>query len=185
MKPFRSALALTCALAALGAAPAQAQVQAQVQAQSLYVTAGKLLDVESGQELTGQCILTADDKVERIEPCGATPAGAQPVDWSGYTVLPGLIDMHTHLVDVGQDADVALPLKTSPQATALIGAHNAWITLLAGFTTVRDVGTYRGLSDVAVRDAINRGLIPGPRMYRCGRLSHDPRRRRRIERRAA
>jgi len=147
-------------LALLAAAPASAQ--------SLYVTAGKLLDVETGQELTGQCILTADKTILRIEPCGKAPDGAQEVDWSQYTVLPGLIDLHTHLVDAGQDADVALPLKTSPQATALIGARNAWITLNAGFTTVRDVGTYRGLTDVDVRNAINNGVIPGPRMFVAG-----------------
>jgi imidazolonepropionase-like amidohydrolase len=144
----------------LGASPASAE--------ALYVTAGKLLDVESGQELAGQCILTQDTKIVRIETCGEVPRGAVPVDWSGYTVLPGLIDLHTHLVDAGQDADVALPLKTSPQATALIGAHNAWVTLNAGFTTVRDVGTYRGLTDVDVRDAINKGTIPGPRMFVAG-----------------
>jgi imidazolonepropionase-like amidohydrolase len=83
-------------------------------------------------------------------------------------VLPGLIDLHTHLADAGQSADVALPLKTSPAATALIGARNARMTLEAGFTTVRDVGTYRGLTDVALRDAINRGDVPGPRMFVSG-----------------
>jgi imidazolonepropionase-like amidohydrolase len=138
------------------------------QARSLYVEAGRLLDVESGSVSTGQCILTEGERIARIEPCGATPAGAERVDWSTYTVLPGLIDLHTHLADAGQDADVALPLKTSPQATALIGAQNARTTLLAGFTTVRDVGTYRGLTDVALRDAINAGRVPGPRMFVAG-----------------
>ena len=153
-------LLLALAMLALAASPAQAR--------SLYVEAGRLLDVESGQFATGQCILTQDDKVARIEPCAATPAGAERVDWSGYSVLPGLIDLHTHLADAGQDADVSLPLKTSPQATALIGAQNARTTLLAGFTTVRDVGTYRGLTDVALRDAINLGRVPGPRMFVAG-----------------
>jgi imidazolonepropionase-like amidohydrolase len=138
------------------------------QARSLYVEAGRLLDVESGAIATGRCILTEGERIARIEPCGATPEGAERVDWSGYTVLPGLIDLHTHLADAGQDADVALPLKTSPQATALIGAQNARTTLLAGFTTVRDVGTYRGLTDVALRDAIDLGRVPGPRMFVAG-----------------
>jgi imidazolonepropionase-like amidohydrolase len=153
-------LALPIAMLALVAAPAGAR--------SLYVEAGRLLDVEKGQIATGQCILTQDERIARIEPCEATPEGAERVDWSGYTVLPGLIDLHTHLADAGQDADVALPLKTSPQATALIGAQNARTTLLAGFTTVRDVGTYRGLTDVALRDAINLGRVPGPRMFVAG-----------------
>jgi imidazolonepropionase-like amidohydrolase len=108
------------------------------------------------------------ERIARIEPCGATPEGAERVDWSGYTVLPGLIDLHTHLADAGQDADVALPLKTSPQATALIGAQNARTTLLAGFTTVRDVGTYRGLTDVALARCDRSRARAGPRMFVAG-----------------
>ncbi len=143
-------------------------------AQPLYVAAGKLLDVESGKEIAGQCILTDAGKIVRIEACGATPEGAEKVDWSSYTVLPGLIDLHTHLADAGQSADLAEPIKTSPQATALIGAQNARTTLLAGFTTVRDVGTYRGLTDVALRDAIARGRVPGPRMFVAGAYITTP-----------
>jgi len=141
---------------------------------SLYVEAGKLLDVASGTEASGQCVLVEGERIARIEPCGITPDGAERVDWSAYTVLPGLIDLHTHLADAGQDADVALPLKTSPQLTALIGAHNAKVTLEAGFTTVRDVGTYRGLTDVALRDAINQGLVSGPRMFVAGAYLTHP-----------
>lgn len=155
-----TALALAASALPFLAAPATAQ--------PLYVTAGKLLDVESGQELSGQCILTDAGKIVRIEACGATPAGAERVDWSSYTVLPGLIDLHTHLADVTESADTAAPIKTSPQATALLGANHAWATLLAGFTTVRDVGTYRGLTDVALRDAIANGWVPGPRMFVAG-----------------
>jgi imidazolonepropionase-like amidohydrolase len=137
-------------------------------AQNFYIEAGRLLDVQAGQVLTGQCISVAADKVTAVAPCGPTPAGSERLDWSAYTVLPGLIDLHTHLADAGQSADLALPLKTSPAATALIGAHNARLTLEAGFTTVRDVGTYRGLTDVALRDAINAGDVPGPRMFVAG-----------------
>ncbi|WP_341713370.1 amidohydrolase family protein [Erythrobacter sp.] len=153
---------------------AAALVATPASAGSLYVEAGNLLDVETGALAYGQCILVEDEKVTRIEPCGATPEGTERVDWSAYTVLPGLIDLHTHLADAGQDADVALPFKTSPQLTALIGARNAKITLEAGFTTVRDVGTYRGLTDVALRDAINRGLVPGPRMFVAGAYLTHP-----------
>jgi imidazolonepropionase-like amidohydrolase len=137
-------------------------------AQNFYIEAGRLLDVQAGQVLTGQCISVAADKVTAVAPCGPTPAGSERLDWSAYTVLPGLIDLHTHLADAGQSADLALPLKTSPAATALIGAHNARLTLEAGFTTVRDVGTYRGLTDVALRDAINAGSVPGSRMFVAG-----------------
>ena len=137
-------------------------------ADDIYLEAGSLVDVQAGNVLTGQCISITDDKITAISSCGPTPKGAERVDWSGFTVLPGLIDLHTHLADAGQSADLALPLKTSPAATALIGAHNARLTLEAGFTTVRDVGTYRGLTDIALRDAINAGHVPGPRMFVAG-----------------
>lgn len=158
------ALAVACAL--LAATPAAAG--------PLYIEAGQLLDVETGALASGQCILTEGERIARIEPCGTAPEGAERVDWSAFTVLPGLIDLHTHLADAGQDADVALPLKTSPAATALIGARNAHVTLEAGFTTVRDVGTYRGLTDVALRDAINAGHVPGPRMFVAGAYLTHP-----------
>ena len=137
-------------------------------ANDIYLEAGRLIDVQAGNVLTGQCISITDDKITAIAACGPTPKGAERVDWSGFTVLPGLIDLHTHLADAGQSADLGLPLKTSPAATALIGAHNARLTLEAGFTTVRDVGTYRGLTDIALRDAINAGHVPGPRMFVAG-----------------
>ena len=137
-------------------------------ANDIYLEAGRLVDVQAGNVLTGQCISITDDKITAIASCGPTPKGAERVDWSGFTVLPGLIDLHTHLADAGQSADLALPLKTSPAATALIGAHNARLTLEAGFTTVRDVGTYRGLTDIVLRNAINAGHVPGPRMFVAG-----------------
>lgn len=161
------ALAAAAALLAL-AAPMPAL------AEGLYVEAGKLLDVTSGEMLAGQCIYTEGERVVRIEPCAATPEGAERVDWSAYTVLPGLIDLHTHLSDTGSSADLADPLKTSPVDTVLIGARNARLTLEAGFTTVRDVGTYRGLTDVALRNAINKGLVPGPRMFVAGAYLTHP-----------
>lgn len=137
-------------------------------AKNIYVETGKLVDVVAGKLLTGQCVGITNEKITSVAPCGATPSGSERLDWSAYTVLPGLIDLHTHLADAGQSADLALPLKTSPAATALIGAHNAKVTLDAGFTSVRDVGTYRGLADVALKNAINAGHVPGPRMFVAG-----------------
>lgn len=147
---------------------------AAARAEALYVEAGGLLDARSGQVLTGQCILTEGEHIARVEPCAATPEGAKRVDWSAYTVLPGLIDLHNHLSDTGSSADLSDPLKTSPVDTVLIGARNARLTLEAGFTTVRDVGTYRGLTDVALRNAINKGLVPGPRMFVAGAYLTHP-----------
>ena len=90
-------------------------------------------------------------------------------DWSAYTVLPGLIDLHTHLSDgYGESADPAEPLKHSEAATILKGAEAARTELRSGFTTVRDVGVYRGLTDIALRDAINAGEVEGPRMFVAG-----------------
>ena len=154
--------------AALGFAVALVLAPTPLFAKNLYVETGQLVDVVSGKVLSGKCISITDDKITAVAQCTATPKDAERIDWSAYTVLPGLIDLHTHLADAGQSADLALPLKTSPAATALIGAHNARVTLEAGFTTVRDVGTYRGLTDVALRDAINAGYIPGPRMFVAG-----------------
>jgi imidazolonepropionase-like amidohydrolase len=131
--------------------------------------ASKLVDVSAGTVLTDQCIFIKSERVSKIAPCSLADfqsrlVAKQHIDWSAYAVLPGLIDLHTHLADAGQSADFAAPIKTSPQLTALHGAKNALTTLRAGFTSVRDVGTYRGLTDVALRDAINQGLVPGPRM---------------------
>lgn len=152
----------------LFAAIVLASAPAPLIAKNLYVETGKLIDVVAGKLLTGQCVGITNEKITSVAPCGATPPGSERLDWSAYTVLPGLIDLHTHLADAGQSADLALPLKTSPAATALIGAHNAKVTLDAGFTSVRDVGTYRGLTDVALKNAINAGHVPGPRMFVAG-----------------
>ena len=83
-------------------------------------------------------------------------------------MLPGLIDLHTHLLGDISSADVAAPLSSSAARDALMGAAHARTTLDAGFTTVRDVGTYRALVDVALRNAINAGQVEGPRMFVAG-----------------
>jgi imidazolonepropionase-like amidohydrolase len=163
---MRAASAFAALLAVAVPAPALAE--------ALYVEAGRLIDVESGAVLTGQCILTEGERIARVEPCAAAPEGAERVDWSAFSVLPGLIDLHTHLSDTGSSADLSDPLKTSPVDTVLIGARNARRTLEAGFTTVRDVGTYRGLTDVALRNAIAKGLVPGPRMFVAGAYLTHP-----------
>lgn len=153
---------LTAALAAplLAAPPASAQ--------TLYIEAGRLIDGVTNDVRTGQCLTVERDRIAAVGPCGPAPEGAKRLDWSAFTVLPGLIDLHTHLADLGQSADLAAPIKASPAETALVGARNARVTLEAGFTSVRDVGTYRGLTDVALRNAIERGDVPGPRMWVAG-----------------
>lgn len=133
-----------------------------------YVQAGRLVDVDTGTVRKGQCVTITGGRITAIARCGTPPKAATLVDWRRYTVLPGLIDLHTHLADVGQGADIAEPIKTGPAETAFIGAKNARDTLMAGFTTVRDVGTFRVFSDVKLREAIDKGLIPGPRMAVVG-----------------
>jgi imidazolonepropionase-like amidohydrolase len=133
------------------------------------IRAGRLVDVEKGEIRRDQLIVIRGDRIEAVQP-GSTkaPAGARLLDLSGYTVLPGLIDCHTHLIGDLQSADVLLPLERSEAQEAFSGVRNARATLLAGFTTVRDVGTYRAFVDVALRDAINDGTVIGPRMKVAG-----------------
>ena len=133
-----------------------------------YVQTGRLVDVETGAARKGQCVTITDQRITSVAKCGTPPKGATVIDWRKYTVLPGLIDLHTHLADVGQGADIAEPITTGPAESAFIGAKNARDTLMAGFTTARDVGTFRVFSDVKLRNAIDKGLIPGPRMAVAG-----------------
>jgi len=139
-------------------------------AQNMDIHAGRVIDPASGNVLTDQRVRIVDGKFAAVSPWRSSD-GAASVDWSGYTVLPGLIDLHTHLADGAIDAngsDPAEPLKHSEADTILKGAVAARIELRSGFTTVRDVGVYRGLTDVALRDAINAGEVEGPRMYVSG-----------------
>jgi imidazolonepropionase-like amidohydrolase len=147
-------------LLALAAVPAHAE--------TLYVRAGHLVDPEAGAVLGGRVLRVEDGRVAAILPDGSVPAGAKVVDWSGFTVLPGLIDCHVHLADTQQSSNVAEPLLHSPMEIAYIGARNARTTLMAGFTTVHDVGSFRAFADVELRNAIDRGDVVGPRMQAVG-----------------
>jgi imidazolonepropionase-like amidohydrolase len=133
-----------------------------------YVKAGKLLEVRSGRLLRDQVIVIRGDRIERIAPAAEVqlPRAAAVIDLSGMMVLPGLIDAHDHLTgDARFHGYRALGISV-PRAS-LYGAANARRTLEAGFTAVRNVGA-EGYSDVALRDAINDGDIPGPRLLVSG-----------------
>ncbi|QSX74730.1 amidohydrolase family protein [Lysobacter arenosi] len=158
IKALAAALALTLAGASVAATP-----------DVVVVRAGHLVDVDHGRVLGDQAIRIEGERITRVEPWSATVAGdARVLDWSGYTVLPGLIDLHTHLVGDIQSDNVAAPLMSTSARDALVGVRNARDTLRAGFTTVRDVGTYRAFTDVALRNAINEGIVEGPRMLVAG-----------------
>ena len=135
----------------------------------LAIRAGRLVDVDRGEVRRDQVVLIRLGKIEAIQPASAPlPSGTQVIDLSRYTVLPGLIDCHSHLIGMAAAADVLQPLERSEAQEAFSGVRNARATLLAGFTTVRDVGTYRAFVDVALRDAINDGTVIGPRMKVAG-----------------
>jgi len=133
------------------------------------VRAGRLIDPASGTVTAGSVVLVEKGRVTAVGPSVAIPAGARVIDLSGMTVLPGLMDCHTHLVgDYVDDKDPLSELKSSSAARAFESIPNARVTLEAGYTTVRDVGTYRAFVDVAMRDAIAKGYFPGPRMFVAG-----------------
>jgi imidazolonepropionase-like amidohydrolase len=156
-------LTLCCVLFA-ASAPAQ---QAPAVASLLAIRAGKFIDVEAGRTLSDQIILVRGTKIEAVGPNLKVPEGVQVIDLSNMWVLPGLVDCHTHLADLASAEPIDVLKRTSAE-TAYAAIPNARVTLLAGFTTVRDVGVYRALNDVAMRDAIARGMIVGPRMYVAG-----------------
>lgn len=134
----------------------------------VLIKAGRLIDVRAGRVLTDQAILIEDDRIKQVGAFQSikAPAGARVVDLSNATVLPGLIDCHTHLTfEPSHSGYESLGISTPRQA--LYGAKNAKLTLEAGFTTVRNVGA-GAYSDIALRDAINAGDVPGPRIDASG-----------------
>src|ERR1700676_2437229 len=134
-------------------------------AKTVVIRAGHLLDVKTGKTLTNEVIVIQGDKIASVGSDTQVPAGALVVDLSNATVLPGLIDAHTHITMITNFGYSRLAISVPREA--LNGARNARVTLDAGFTTIRNVGA-SGYSDVALRDAINAGDVPGPRMLVSG-----------------
>lgn len=141
---------------------------AETQAQMVAVRAGRLIDPDSGTVLTNQVILIKDGKIVAMGGVLPVSADAKWIDLSDKTVLPGLIDCHTHVADGELDPEPFDHLRKTASQVVLESIPNARAMLLSGFTTVRDVGTYRALNDVALRDAIARGTVIGPRMFVAG-----------------
>jgi imidazolonepropionase-like amidohydrolase len=151
---------LICFLVAL--APAQQEPVA-----TSAVRAGRLIDVRTGRVTSNAYILIAQDRILRI--ADSAPAGISVVDLSRYTVVPGLIDSHAHVLGNPKDQASASGLRMSSAQKALWGVHNLQIWLDHGFTTLRDAGEDDlGYGQLALRNSIEKGLIRGPRMVSAG-----------------
>jgi imidazolonepropionase-like amidohydrolase len=130
------------------------------------IRAGQLVDVVAGEVLRDQLLVVRGERIESVVPDDGEPVD---VDLSNHTVLPGLIDCHAHLIgEVESGHGYAALVQRSGAQEALSGVRNARDTVKAGFTSVRDVGTFRAFVDVALRDAIEAGDVPGPRMLCAG-----------------
>jgi imidazolonepropionase-like amidohydrolase len=147
---------LTASLVVLLAAPTFAQPPAPV-----VLRAARWLDVSAGQVRAPAIVVVQDGRITGVG--GEVPPGARAVDLGDVTLLPGLIDAHTHLTGDLEGDWVTRGVRELPADAALRGARNAKRTLEAGFTTVRNVGG-AGFADIALMKAIDAGMVPGPRM---------------------
>ena len=134
----------------------------------IAIRAGQLIDTVAGRTAGAQLIIVRDGVIADVGPDVPAPADARLIDLGAYTVLPGLMDAHTHLTIDQRNQDPLAELEHTAAERAFGSIPNARAVLLAGFTTVRDLGSYRALVDVALRDAIKRGDVIGPRMYVAG-----------------
>jgi len=130
--------------------------------EEVAIRAGHLFDSKSGQMLTNQVIVITGDKITDVGSNVQVPSWAQVIDLSQATVLPGLIDAHTHMFS---SLTTGARVNTSKEAWTLMALKNLQVTLRAGFTAARDLGTHgEGYGDVDIRNAINRGTFEGPRL---------------------
>ena len=131
------------------------------------IRAARLIDGRGGAAIAPAVVVIRGDRIEAVGSSVAIPAAARVIDLGNATLLPGLIDLHTHLTSTGVHWEDEL-LKTTPGQAALHGAHNALITLMAGFTSCRDMGPTWPYTDIDLRKAIDEGLVPGPRLMVAG-----------------
>ena len=145
------------------------QLVAQQSPKQIVVRAGRVLDVKTGKLLPNQTLVIEDGKIVSLSLSATAETKTAPntsgIDLPNATILPGLIDSHTHLTMDPKFGYERLAISVPRQT--LTGAKNARLTLLAGFTTIRNVGA-GGYSDIALRDAVNAGDVPGPRMLVSG-----------------
>ncbi len=164
--PWIRGATLLALLGSMAALPAGALPQDETTA-PIVVRAARLLDVQTGDLMTPGVIVVEGERIRSVGGDGV-PADAQIVDLGDVTLLPGLMDMHTHLNYDLNEGWENRPVLESPELNALRGVPYARATLRAGFTTVRDLGASLGFADVALSRAINAGWIEGPRMITSG-----------------
>lgn len=128
--------------------------------------AARLLDVDSGELIEPAVVVVDGNKITAVNP-DTLPAGAATIELPGMTLLPGLMDLHTHLTDDMEEGWLHRSVEWTAVDDALLGVKYARMTLLTGFTTVRDVGAY-GFADVSLMRAIDAGTIDGPRIIPAG-----------------
>lgn len=131
----------------------------------LLLRADRMILPDLGRVTEDQQILVEDSKIAALVPRGTVPGNARIFDLPGCTLLPGLIDCHTHLTLPSEIGEILDELRRSPAECALESIPNVRDKLLSGFTTVREAGSYWALVDVAVRNAIDSNIIAGPKMY--------------------
>jgi len=134
---------------------------------TIVVRAAHLISATNDAVTSPGVVVIRGDKILAVGGSAAAPADARVIDLGAATLLPGLIDLHTHLTSTGVHWEEEL-LKTTPGQAALHGAHNALITLMAGFTTCRDMGPTWPFTDIDLRKAIDEGVVPGPRLQVAG-----------------